>query len=54
MTREKSSSIQIRVNPEEKQRIEAQAKLENFSSLSAFIRKIALDRCKSPPRNKPR
>ena len=52
MAREKSRFLQIRVSPEEKQRIEAQARLENFSSFSEFIRKIALDRCKDLPISK--
>jgi len=52
MAREKDKFIQIRASAEEKQRIEAQARLENFSSLSEFIRKIALDRCGPLPASK--
>lgn len=41
---QRKKTIQIRVKDEEREAIEKQMRRENFSSISEFLRKIALDR----------
>ena len=43
----KEKVIQFRVNDEEKEALEKQMRVENFSSLAGWLRKIALDRASS-------
>ena len=45
--RTRDVAIQIRVTKEEKRLMEQQAHRENYATLSDFIRKTILDRCKS-------
>lgn len=40
----KTVLIQVRVSEEEKREIKKQSERENFSTVSEFLRKIALDR----------
>ncbi len=47
----KEKWIQIRATEDEKSRMDKQRRRENFSSVSEWLRKIALDRCKEDQKN---
>lgn len=47
---DRDRTLQIRVTKEEKKAIERQAHLENFATVSDFLRKLALDKAGYRPK----